>query len=128
MAIAPTPRRGNAVLTTVESVLRPDVIRDVVSEALANVAKHSQATRVAVRVLRDRSTLRVEVEDNGVGIPEQYSGRIFEPFFSTKATGTGVGLSICQVILKAHGGSLQVNANVPFGTVMRVVLPAGVDE
>jgi signal transduction histidine kinase len=39
----------------------------VVSEALANVAKHSQATCVFVRVLRDRSTVRVEVEDNGIG-------------------------------------------------------------
>jgi signal transduction histidine kinase len=72
--------------------------------------------------------IAVTVEDTGVGIADQDRVRVLEPFFSTKAAGTGVGLTICKVIIDAHGGSLQVSANKPHGTILRVTLPMSGDE
>ena len=97
-------------------------------EAMSAVADRPSMLRVTSGIVAGSADIAVTVEDTGVGIPDNESRFIFEPFFSTKAAGTGVGLTICQVILKAHGGSLQVRANEPHGTIMRVILPAGVDE
>jgi signal transduction histidine kinase len=97
-------------------------------EAMSAVVDRPCVLRVTSGMVAGSTNISVTVEDTGVGIPNNESRLIFEPFFSTKAAGTGVGLTICQVILKAHGGSLEVRANEPFGTILRVVLPAGVDE
>ena len=79
-------------------------------------------------IVAGSSDIAVTVEDTGVGIAAKDSGRIFEPFFSTKGAGSGVGLTVCQVIVKAHGGRLEVRANEPYGTIFRVVLPRGGEE
>ncbi len=67
----------------------------------------------------------ISVADTGVGIPPEDLDHIFEPFFTTKAIGkgTGLGLSICQRIMKAHGGSIQVESGVGVGTTFRIILP-----
>ena len=54
--------------------------------------------------------IEIHVRDNGNGIPEKISGKIFQPFFTTKPTGsgTGLGLSLSYDIIKAHGGELKV--------------------
>ncbi len=69
----------------------------------------------------------VTVSDNGPGIPEEIRGRIFEPFVTTKATGTGLGLPITKRIVTAHRGSIQLNS-FPGGTVFNIYLPACEDE
>jgi signal transduction histidine kinase len=94
-------------------------------EAMAAVADRPRVLRLTSGVVADSSDIAVTVEDTGVGIADKDSGRIFEPFFSTKIAGTGVGLTICRVIVKAHSGSLQVRANEPHGTIFRVTLPTG---
>jgi signal transduction histidine kinase len=95
-------------------------------EAMTDVSGRPSVLRVTSGIAS--SNIVVTVEDTGVGIADKDASRILEPFFSTKAAGTGVGLTICNVILKAHGGSLQVSANKPYGTIARVTLPAGGDE
>jgi signal transduction histidine kinase len=97
-------------------------------EAMAAVAERPSVLRITSAPVEDTSDVAVTVEDNGIGITDKDSGRILEPFFSTKITGTGVGLTICQVIIDAHGGSLHVRANEPHGTIFRVTLPTGDDE
>lgn len=69
----------------------------------------------------------VSVSDNGPGIPEEIRGRIFEPFVSTKATGTGLGLPITKRIVTAHRGNIQLTS-FPGGTVFHVYLPACEDD
>jgi PAS domain S-box-containing protein len=66
----------------------------------------------------------VSVEDSGGGIDPADLSRVFEPFFTTKAEGMGIGLSICNSIVRAHGGRLAVIAGVPHGAVFRFTLPA----
>jgi signal transduction histidine kinase len=67
----------------------------------------------------------VTVEDSGTGIDKQNKDDIFETFFTTKATGTGMGLTICRSIIQSHDGSLEVSANNPYGTIFHVALPSG---
>jgi signal transduction histidine kinase len=94
-------------------------------EAMAAIADRPCVLRLTSGVVADTSDVRITVEDTGVGIADKDNSRILEPFFSTKVAGTGVGLTICKVIIEAHGGSLQVFANEPHGTIFCVTLPTG---
>jgi signal transduction histidine kinase len=73
-------------------------------------------------------TVRVWVEDTGPGIPEESVERIFEPFYTTKTNGMGLGLSVCRTIVSAHGGTIHVTSNRGQGATFHVVLPAGTLE
>lgn len=66
----------------------------------------------------------VEISDSGTGIPPEELERIFEPFYSTKPTGNGLGLSICRQIVQEHGGVLSVRSAPGAGSTFRIVLPA----
>lgn len=65
----------------------------------------------------------LSVNDNGVGIPEEHREQLFDPFFSTKREGIGLGLPIIHSIVHAHGGALEVSSELGRGTRMSVVLP-----
>src|SRR5262249_42450853 len=66
----------------------------------------------------------LEVHDSGVGIPEQDLPRVFDPFFSTKEAGNGLGLSVSYRIVQAHGGEMTVRSARGEGTTFIVRLPA----
>jgi C4-dicarboxylate-specific signal transduction histidine kinase len=68
--------------------------------------------------------LCIAVNDSGSGIAPEDRDRIFESFYTTKAGGVGIGLSICRSIVEAHGGRLWVDARPPRGAVFRFTLPA----
>lgn len=65
----------------------------------------------------------IRVKDNGPGIPEEDLGRIFEPYFSTKARGMGLGMHIVKQIIEFHGGSIRVKSAVNQGTNVLVEIP-----
>jgi two-component system, NtrC family, sensor kinase len=67
---------------------------------------------------------RIDVADRGPGVAAQDRGRIFEPFYSRRKGGSGLGLSVCQGIVRAHGGSIEVCAREGGGSVFVVRLPA----
>ncbi len=66
----------------------------------------------------------VAVRDSGPGIDAVNLERVFEPFYTTKNSGVGMGLSICQTIINGHGGRLSISANEPRGAVFQFTLPA----
>lgn len=66
---------------------------------------------------------RVEVSDNGKGIPPEHKMRLFEPYFSTKGHGTGLGLAIVNTIISDHDGTISVHDNHPKGTRFVIELP-----
>lgn len=66
----------------------------------------------------------VEIEDNGEGISRNLLHRIFDPFFSTKSSGTGMGLAVARNIVQAHGGRIAIDSEVDKGTACRIWLPS----
>jgi two-component system nitrogen regulation sensor histidine kinase GlnL len=114
------------------------LVLNLVQNALQAVASPAIATRevrITTRVEtdyhltprdRDRGRtrlLRVEIEDNGPGVPREVEANLFSPFVTTKAKGTGLGLTICQRIASDHGGSIRFES-APGRTLFRVMLPA----
>jgi PAS domain S-box-containing protein len=67
--------------------------------------------------------VRIEIEDGGVGIPAGDADRVFNPFFSTKAGGTGLGLALTHKIIEDHGGGIDFRSAPGGGTIFRIVLP-----
>ena len=78
---------------------------------------------ITVRATKDKTFLKIEIEDTGEGIPEGVLERIFEPFFTTKQKGTGLGLAVCHTIIREHGGDLKYKSTEGKGTVATVLLP-----
>ncbi|ODS24244.1 hypothetical protein AB835_04865 [Candidatus Endobugula sertula] len=94
----------------------------------ADAMKHHHETqtknkKIIIRTVVESHVLRVEVIDNGPGIPSAEKSEIFNPFFTTKNDGMGMGLAICRSILTAHGGELDVNINNKEGTEFYFTLP-----
>jgi PAS domain S-box-containing protein len=73
------------------------------------------------RVLHRR--VKVEIEDTGAGIPSTHADKVFNPFFTTKAGGTGLGLALAHKIIEDHGGSITFRSAPGVGTTFRVFLP-----
>jgi PAS domain S-box-containing protein len=108
----------------------PDRLMQVVANLLSNAAKFSPpGAEVRIRVRSSSTTIRIEVEDSGAGIPEAFKAHIFEKFAQADASatrrfeGTGLGLSIARKLVEAMGGSIGFNSVADQGTVFYVDLP-----
>ena len=80
---------------------------------------------VTVSTKKLEGRIEISVRDNGPGIPEQVRDKIFQPFFTTKPTGsgTGLGLSLSYDIVKAHGGEIFVKSETDEGTIFKIIIP-----
>lgn len=78
--------------------------------------------RIHVRLFIDSLGVQIEVSDTGPGIPEDILPRVFDPYFTTKPRGSGMGLAVCQKIAQQHGGSITYDTG-PDGTLFRLSLP-----
>ncbi|MBI5039329.1 MAG: PAS domain S-box protein [Nitrospirae bacterium] len=78
--------------------------------------------------LKEGDYIRVSVEDSGIGIPEEHLSRIFDPYFTTKQTGSGLGLPTSYSIIKRHDGLITVNSRLGTGTIFHIYLPASDKE
>jgi signal transduction histidine kinase len=67
--------------------------------------------------------VRITVEDTGTGIPEESLGKIFEPYYTTKESGTGLGLTITFKIVREHQGEISVKSKPGHGSVFTISLP-----
>jgi signal transduction histidine kinase len=79
---------------------------------------------IQTRLSDDGRQVVVEVSDTGPGIPEEYRAKLFQPFFTRKPGGTGLGLTIVKKTAEDHGGAVEVESEVGKGTTFRIVLPA----
>jgi len=110
-----------------------EVDRSLLSRAIVNLIENAiqampRGGRLTVRARALDGRLSVEIEDTGMGMSAQDVTRIFEPYFSTKDSGTGLGLPIARKAIEEHGGSIEVSSRQGIGTTMRVVLPLGQRE
>ncbi|TMU84996.1 PAS domain S-box protein [Bacillus sp. BHET2] len=76
-----------------------------------------------VQLEKEDEHAKIFIQDNGSGIPPERMKHLGEPFYSTKEKGTGLGLMICQKIIKEHHGSLSIRSNVSEGTTVTILLP-----
>jgi C4-dicarboxylate-specific signal transduction histidine kinase len=100
------------------------VLFALVQNALEAPTRNGETPKVGIDVGSDRYSVRVAVEDNGVGIPDDARERLFKPFFTTKARGTGLGLASSRAIAESHEGSLDVENAAGGGTRFCLRLPA----
>ena len=84
---------------------------------------HAGPRTLVIRTARDGAALRVTVEDSGPGIAEKDLGHIFEPLYTTKTEGLGMGLAIVRTIVNAHGGAVGAENNPAGGASLRFTLP-----
>lgn len=118
---------------TFKSTLHPDLpkisgdedkLRQVFHNIFMNAAQAvGRNGVVAVQTVFDAGYARVDIADNGPGVPIEYRPLIFDPFFTTKDNGTGLGLSICHSIVKEHGGEIFVSCPDTGGTCFSIHLP-----
>lgn len=126
---------GLAEWVALEVVVAPDlpeivVDRTLIGRALTNVLENALHAmpgggRLRVEALRRDEWIVVEVVDSGVGMDAEAVERIFEPYFSTKAIGTGLGLTIAKRNVELHGGTVEVSSALGAGTTVRLSLPVG---
>lgn len=108
------------IVVRLDSALMQQVISNLVINARDAMPNGGGIT---ISVSRDADRLRLQVADNGAGIPPDVLPQIFEPLFTTKRSGTGLGLAVVQQIVSRHGGSIHVDSTVGRGTVFSLVLP-----
>jgi signal transduction histidine kinase len=91
-------------------------------EAMGSIQAGARELLISTEQTETNGVL-VAVRDSGPGIDARAFQRIFEPFYTTKTQGVGMGLSICRSIINAHGGRLWADANKPRGAVFQFTLP-----
>jgi PAS domain S-box-containing protein len=104
-------------------------LQQVVLNLLLNAVEAMGAVEAAPRELlistkQDHTGVVVAIHDSGPGIDPEHLERVFNSFYTTKPSGTGMGLSICRSIVDAHGGRLWAEANEPRGAIFQFTLPA----
>lgn len=102
--------------------------RDQLHQVLLNLLLNAMDAvgangHIVVRVVRGESTARIDVEDNGTGISPDIMGRLFEPFVTSKAKGTGLGLAKVRATLEAHEGTVECGNAPDRGAVFTIRLP-----
>jgi two-component system NtrC family sensor kinase len=128
--------RGVTTRTSLRSELPPITGHDgQLQEVLINLVRNAIEAMDGVdegqRVLQVRaerhgdSAVALYVEDTGTGIDPKQLDNIFDAFITTKASGMGLGLAICRMIIERHAGQLSVSPALPHGSIFRVLLPAG---
>ncbi len=102
---------------------------DLLLQVLMNLLKNSiQATasggEISLEGFKDRHVVKIRVSDTGSGMSEQEKSRMFDPFYSTKKTGTGLGLAVSHQIIEQHRGVMEVDSTLGRGTAVTIILPA----
>lgn len=95
-------------------------LRNIITNAIEAIRKQG---KIEIKASKEKTGIRLEIKDTGMGIRETLVGKIFEPYFSTKDVGTGLGLSIAKKIIESHGGTIQASSREGKGTKILISLP-----
>ena len=107
----------------------PFKIEQILINLLDNAIKYTDAGEVRLAIRREEQSIRIEVSDTGIGIPQNKLARVFERFYvvdksrSRKTGGTGLGLSIVKHIVLLHGGEIDVESTPGKGSSFVVKVP-----
>jgi len=78
---------------------------------------------IDIRIIQENDLVKIEIQDSGSGIPNEILPKIFEPLFTTKQEGTGLGLASCKNIIEQHGGTIEARTEIGKGTTFVIILP-----
>lgn len=101
-----------------------DQTRQVLVNMIMNaVQAMPEGGKLTIGAKRRDKFLEVEISDTGCGIPREAIGKIFDPLFTTRAKGIGLGLAVCKAIIDRHGGNIEVESKVGKGATFTIRLP-----
>lgn len=107
----------------IEANLEIQVDSDLIDQVLINLLKnaiealqHVKAPSISIKAYMESDKVAIAIADNGPGIPDEVAENIFVPFYTTKETGSGIGLSLSRQIMRLHKGSLEVSSSPVRGT------------
>jgi PAS domain S-box-containing protein len=112
---------GGPVSAVVDGVRIKQVLTNIVKNAVE--AAPDGRGRVVVRLAGDNGAVRITVEDNGPGMTAEELGKVFQPFYTNKAQGTGLGMPIVKRLVELHGGEVRIASDAGRGTTVSVDLP-----
>lgn len=121
ITVAVVPDEGND-----EVFIDPDKMKQVLLNLFLNAFQAMDTggmLTITSRVLPDCRNMHVDIEDSGKGISPEILPHIFDPYFTTKHDGSGLGLAMSAKIVEEHGGRIEVQSAVGHGTRMRLILP-----
>ena len=125
--VAEDPEISARLRIDTESGVRLTGDGELLSIALLNLLKNaveaSSSTPIRMEGRRNKKRVEIRVRDEGPGIPPEAIARIFEPFYTTKEKGTGIGLFMAKKIVEAHGGTIEARSREGEGSEFRIELP-----
>ncbi|MBN1113988.1 MAG: ATP-binding protein, partial [Oligoflexia bacterium] len=103
----------------------PLQIKETISNILNNAydAVPKEDGKIDITTENRGDYIGIFIKDNGIGIPDEHMQKIFDPFFSTKAKGTGLGLAVCRQIVDFHKGKILIESKPGKGTTVNIELP-----
>ena len=104
------------------------VVANLVLNAKEAMGDRSNPRCIQIDATAEDGQVAVEIADTGSGIASELVGQVFDPLFTTKAGGLGLGLSICRSIIERHRGEISVSPRYPHGSIFRFTLPRGDHE
>lgn len=136
--IQPEARRHGVEVDIAPDAGLPTVWVDglLIQQVVINLARNAveamseagtERPQVSIRAQAVADGVRIDVRDNGPGMTAEQADNLFEPFFSTKGGGMGIGLSLCRSIVESHGGQISATSSRGEGTTFSVQLPAKAD-
>jgi two-component system sensor histidine kinase HydH len=119
----------NDSATDVSVMMDPDRGRSVFENIIRNALESGgDSETITAHIMQSGTNIVISIADRGAGISEENIKRIFDPFFTSKSTGTGIGLSISRRFVEAAGGTITLENRVDGGIVARIILPEGSTE
>ena len=111
-----------------EAIIRADrnqmirVFNNLIKNAI-QATPDSRSTDITITISRTEEQIQIDVADNGIGIPNEKKNKIFTPYFTTKSTGTGLGLAMVRQIVENHHGTIDFDSTENIGTTFTIMLP-----
>lgn len=113
--------KDNNLVLDIDSYLIEQVLINIILNAMDATSGISNPKVIISANINSNGKAEIRVTDNGSGISPEIMDRIFIPFFSTKQTGSGIGLSLSKQIMLLHGGKIQIQSNIGAGTMVILI-------
>ncbi|KAB2337308.1 two-component sensor histidine kinase [Cytobacillus depressus] len=119
----------NYKLTLPKIPILVDCTKDQIKQVLLNISKNALESMqnggdLIINLFNDQNKCHIQITDTGTGISEENLEKIFQPFYTSKDSGTGLGLVVCRRILHSFGGEIKISSKVNSGTTVDIFLPS----